>query len=977
MNTLKSIVRRTRRAPRLLSLALVAVAFGTGRVARGDDAAAGAGSPRERVSMDAGWKFHLGDLHFVENIINAGVNEGPAASGYNDSSWRTVNVPHDWAVELPFDPHAAANHGFKPVGPGFPANSIGWYRRSFNLSADDRGKRLWLESDGAYRKSQVFLNGYMLDHHEGGYNGFRCDVTDVARCGGSNGLAVRVDASEDEGWFYEGAGLYRHVWLTKTAPLAVAADGVFVYSTFGDNPPQGPATLHIETTLLNAQDGPATATVSWRVLAPDGTTVATADGSDTVGPWQTKTVAATATVAAPKLWSPESPALYRLVTTVATGGPPADRKETEFGIRTVAFDANNGLLLNGKRYPVRGTCVHQDHAGVGVGVPDALWAFRVARLKEMGSNAIRTSHNEPAEELVQACDRLGMLVMDETRDFASDPHSLALLEQQIRRDRSHPSVFVWSLGNEEPRAKSDGDQAIAITMRRLAHRLDPTRLCTAAVLDWPTGKPYGISAGIDVQGFNYYDQGDTDAFHRGRPDQPSIGTEEGMAQYTRGVYQNGNGYLSAYDAHKPRCRTNTAEESIKFYEARPWIAGMFFWTGFDYRGEPSPFGWPNISSNFGIVDTCGFPKDVFYYFQSCWTDKPVLHLLPHWNWPDKVGQNVDVWCFSNCAAVELSLNGKSLGRKQTTRNSHLQWDVTYAPGTLSADGYDAGGKVVAQTKVQTTGLPAGFTLTPDRATIRADGQDCSVVTVAVTDDQGRVVPTANTLIHFALSGPGRILGVGNGDATCHEPDVYFSTPGGRTVALDDWRMAKVPDLKDRPEVAAAFDDGQWQRVSVRGDGGPLGPGDKAVFRARVRLTDADLAADRADLTIGMIDDEGWVYVNGRPVGESHDWRNSPTFDVRKFLRAGDNTVAVAVNNVDGTGGVNKGVSLKLQTPAIPPPWQRSAFNGLAEVIVQADARPGDLQLRAEADGLRPGSITVRTLVSSPLSGNGAAETGHH
>ena len=966
MNKIDTPVLMNRRDQFLRLMLLIIVAcWGTSSIGLAADSDAMTASPRERVSLDAGWKFHLGDLQFEENIINAGVNGGPAESGYNDSSWRVVNVPHDWAVELPFDPHAAANHGFKPVGPGFAANSVGWYRRSFSLSAADKGKRLWLEFDGVYRKCQVFLNGYMLDHHEGGYNNFRCDCTDVARYGGPNLVAVRVDASEDEGWFYEGAGIYRHVWLTKTAPLAVAPDGVFVYTTFAGDAAQGPATIHIETTLLNEQDGPAAATVNWRVLAPDGTTVATADGSDTIVPWDNKTVTATATVVTPKLWSPESPAIYRLVTTVATGGQPADEKETEFGIRTIAFDPNNGLLLNGKRYPVRGVCVHQDHAGVGVGVPDALWSFRVARLKEMGCNAIRTSHNEPAEELVRACDRLGMLVMDETRDFASDPHSLSLLEQQIRRDRSHPSVFVWSLGNEEPRAKSDADQAIAITMRRLAHKLDPTRLCTAAVLDWPTGKPYGISAGIDVQGFNYYDQGDTDAFHRGRPDQPSIGTEEGMAQYTRGVYQNTSAYLSAYDVQKPRCRTNTAEDSIKFYEARPWIAGMFFWTGFDYRGEPSPFRWPAINSNFGILDTCGFPKDVFYYFQSVWTDKPMLHLLPHWNWPDKVGQDVDVWCFSNCAAVELFLNGQSLGKKDLSHNGHLQWSVHYAPGTLSAKGYDACAKVIAETKVETTGPAAGFTLTPDRVAIRGDGQDCSVVTVAVTDDQGRVVPTAGNLIHFELSGPGRIIGVGNGDSACHEPDVYFGAPSGRTVAVDDWRMAKVPDLNDRPEVAAAFDDGQWQRVNVRADGGPLGAGDKAIYRARVRLTDADLAADRADLTFGMIDDEGWVYVNGRPVGQSHNWRDTPTFDVRKFLQAGDNTVAVAVNNAEGAGGVNKGVSLKLHLPAVTPHWQRSAFNGLAEVIVQAEDRAGEVRLTADGDGLHTASAVLRTTTDAP------------
>ena len=739
--------------------------------------------------MDAGWKFHLGALDFKENIINAGINGGPAGPKFNDTDWRTVNLPHDWAVELPFDQTAARNHGYKPVGPGFASNNIGWYRRSFALSEADKGKRLWLKFDGAYRMCRVFLNGYMLTHHEGGYNSFRCDITDVANYRGNNVLAVDVDASENEGWYYEGAGIYRHVWLVKTAPLAIAPDGVFVYSQFPNNVPGASAQLHIETTLLNSQDEPVNAKVIWRVLSPDGRQVAGTESPETAGAWETKKLSAMATVSSPILWSPESPKLYKLVTTIESGGKTADQRETEFGIRTMAFDGMNGFLLNGKRYAVRGTCDHQDHAGVGVGVPDALWYFRVSKLKEMGCNAIRTSHNEPAEELVEACDHLGMLVMDETRNFASDPHSLANLEQQIVRDRNHPSVFIWSLANEEPLHQSDADEAIAFTMRRLAHKLDPTRLCTAAVLGWPTGKPYGISAGIDVQGFNYYHQGDTDGFHKNHPEKPSISTEEGMAQYSRGIYENTNAYLSAYDVTKPRCRDNTAEKSMKYYEARPWIAGMFFWTGFDYRGEPSPFEWPTISSNFGIVDTCGFPKDVFYYFQSSWTDKPMLHLLPHWNWPDKTGQDIAVWCFSNCKEVELFLNGQSLGKKQMPQNSHLQWSVKYEPGTLSAKGYDAGGNPVAETKVETTSAPASIKLTPDRATINGDGEDCSVVAVAVADTEGRTVPTANNLIHFKLSGPGRIIGVGNGDSACHEPDVYLGKPGVEEPPADWQRSA--------------------------------------------------------------------------------------------------------------------------------------------------------------------------------------------
>ena len=925
-------------------------------------------SLRQRLSLDHGWKFRMGDdLNFEENIINAGVNRGPAGINFNDDGWRSINIPHDWAVELAFDKKADPSHGSKPIGPGFSSNSIAWYRHSFTLSETDKGKRLWLQFDGVYRKCQVFLNGYKLTHHEGGYNGFDCDITDVADYNGKNVLAVRVDASESEGWFYEGAGIYRHVWLVKTAPLAVAHNGIFVYSTFSNNLPQGAATIHIETKLFNSQNLPAGAKVNWQVFGPNGKFLSETNGQETLNKWDTKEIKATAKVLEPALWSPESPKLYKLVTTIESGGKVVDYKETEFGIRTMAFDPNQGFLLNGKRYEIRGTCNHQDHAGVGVAVPNALWYFRVRKLKEMGSNAIRTSHNEPAEELVEACDRLGMLIMDETRYFGSDPQSLSHLEQQVCRDRNHPSVFIWSLANEEPLHQSAQDQAITFTMRRLVQKLDPTRLCTAAVYDWPTGKPYGISAGIDVQGFNYFDQGETDIFHKNNPQKPSIGTEEGMAQYTRGIYKNSDTYLSAYDIQKPDCR-HTAEASIKYYAARPWIGGMFFWTGFDYRGEPAPFGWPNICSDFGIMDVCGFPKDVFYYLKSCWTDKPILHLLPHWNWPGKEGQDIDVWAYSNCTEVELFLNGQSLGKKETPKNSHLQWTVKYEPGTLVAKGY-TDGKIVAEEKVETTGTPARIMLKPDRISIQAGGDDLSIITVAVTDENDRVVPDAANGIDFELLGPGKIIGVGNGDPISHEPDVLIDTPATKIVPLDSWRMQIVSSVKDLREVSTNFDDGQWQKVDTRRESGSLQAGTQAVFRTHFTIQPEDVDAERHTINFGMIDDDGWVYVNGKLVGEAHDWRSNQLFEIGKFFNPGENTIAVVVKNESGPGGISKGVTMELTKKHHPVNWRRSVFNGLAQVIVQSDKTAGEIRLRARANGLREENIIIRATAEQALSLN--------
>jgi beta-galactosidase len=718
--------------------------------------------------MDFGWKFHLGDDWGTgERLDKAGQSTGPASPAFDDLSWRSLNLPHDWAVELPFDPKADSDHGFKPVGPGFASNSVGWYRRTFTLPDEDKDKRLWLDFDGAFRDSRVFVNGFLVGHHESGYCSFRYDITDVANCGGTNVVAVRVDASEFEGWFYEGAGIYRHVWLTKTSPLAVAPDGTFVYSQFPNNVPKGPATLQFETQIRNALTNAAEATVQCRVLDPAGLEAAKTEQTATFDALSLRTVLQSTSVATPVLWSPERPRLYKLITTVSTGGKIVDSTETEFGIRTTVFDANKGLLLNGDPYVIKGTCNHQDHAGVGVALPDTLQYFRIARLKAMGDNAIRTSHNQPTAELLEACDRLGMLVMDENRLLGSDSRNLGRLERMIRRDRNHPSIFIWSLANEEPVHTNAVAGRIAATMQELVHHLDTTRLCTYAA---NKGDIFtGVNSVIDVRGWNYHVE-NADGYHQAHPTQPEIGTEQSSALATRGIYANDTnlGYMSAYDENTPRWG-KTAEDWWTFFAARPWLSGGFIWTGFDYRGEPIPYHWPCINSHFGVMDTCGFPKDDFYYYQAWWGQHPVVHLLPHWNWPGKEGQDIDVRCFSNGEEVELLLNGISLGRKPMPKNSHLQWTVKYAPGTLLARGYKLG-QQIAEDKVETTGAPATVNLAPDRASIRADGEDISVITVNILDSQGRLVPVADNLVEFEISGPGAILGVGNGDPSSHEPD---------------------------------------------------------------------------------------------------------------------------------------------------------------------------------------------------------------
>jgi len=958
----------------LLPLRSYAIACGLFALAAIGRVSAADSLPHQRVSLDAGWKFHLGDewpeaLH----LDKSGAASGPAAREFIDAYWRSVDVPHDWAIELPFDPTADTGHGFKALGQAFPHNSIAWYRRHFELPATDSGKRIGLTFDGVFRDATVWVNGWLVRHHESGYSPFREDITDLVNFGGANTISVRVDASKVEGWFYEGAGIYRHVWLDKTAPVAIAPDGIFIYSEFKNNLPQGPATVHVQTTVLNHGREAGATEVSWRIVAPDGRTI------DAAGMRQVSPLAAAsptefsgeARIESPVLWSPETPKLYKLVTTVSTGNQVVDRQENAFGLRTIGFDPATGFLLNGQHYEIHGTCNHQDHAGVGAAVPDALQEFRVSKLKEFGCNAIRTSHNPPTPELLEACDRLGMLVMDESRLMGSDSDNLRKWEELIRRDRNHASVFLWSIANEEFSVQDSPQAAnIARTMQDLAKRLDPTRSATYAA---PEGNVFqGINAVIDVRGWNYHYGPDMDRYHAEHPNQPNIGTEQASVVGTRGIYANdpARGYVSAHDVVWPSW-TTTAESWWSYFSDRPWLSGGFVWTGFDYRGEPTPYAWPCINSHFGILDTCGFPKDVFYYYQSWWTNQPVLHLATHWNWSGREGQEILVEAFSNCAQVELSLNGQSLGRQAMKRNSKLSWQVHYAPGTLSAQGFDAAGKVVAKTQIETTGPAAKILLTPDRTVINANGQDVAIFTVAALDSQGRVVPVAQDHVSFSIAGGGTIIGVGNGDPSCHEPDTFISSVPVRSIAVGPWRwkLTEVPHNRTAlPEYAGSFDDSGWSLVK-RGDDKMTirEPNASAVYRAHVTLTAEDLAGAGVQLRFGGCDEEGWYFVNNQFIGESHDWSAKPAFDLKQCLHVGDNVIAVGVYNGYGQGGLDPDVQLDVVGRPTSVQWSRSLFNGLAQIIVRSARTAGKITLTARAEGLVPATATVETRPGSPAS----------
>jgi beta-galactosidase len=949
-----------------------------------------ADSPREHLSLDANWKFHLGDdWPDALTWVNSGTGSGAASERFNDENWRAVNLPHDWAIELPFDRTADGGHGFKALGPAFPRNSVGWYRRAFTLPKEDEGKRIWLTFDGVFRDATVWVNGWFVSHHEGGYYPFREDITDVVHFGGTNVISVCVDATKFEGWFYEGAGIYRHVWLDKTAPVAIAPDGIFVSSHFKNNVPEGPAQIFVNTELLNETTNQwwpniyrtvtqgqkpswqIDAVLKYEIVTPNGKTNLVKDQMKGLNPahllGREQGTMASFEIKSPVLWSPENPKLYRLITTVSVDGTVVDQEDTTFGIRTVGFDPTNGFLLNGRHYELYGTCNHQDMAGVGAALPDALQSFRVAKLKEFGCNAIRTSHNPPTPELLDACDRLGMLIMDESRLLGGDSLNLRKWDVQIRRDRNHPSVTIWSVANEQF-AVQDTPQAgnAARTMQNYVKQLDPLRPVTYAS---PEGDVFrGINAVIEVRGWNYHIGTNMDKYHAEHPNQPNVGTEQASAVTTRGIYTNDrpHGYVSAYDGAYPGY--TSAETWWSYFAPRPWLSGAFVWTGFDYRGEPSPYSWPCINSHFGILDTCGFPKDSFYYYKSWWTTNTVLHLLPHWNWPDKEGQEIRVDADSNCKQVELFLNGESLGKQTMKPNSHLTWKVKYAPGTLSAKGFDAAGNVIAETKVETTGDATQIQLTPDRKTINADGEDVAVFTVSALDAQGRVVPVAQNKINFSIEGAGKILGVGNGDPSCHEPDTFVPQSPVRNIAVSEWRW-KIAEFSTgrrnqaAPEFAPDFDDSSWSAVKP-GDM-PLKENETAIYRAHVKLAQEDLDNPAIQIHFRTIDDHGWIYVNNQRIGESHDWSARPVFDIKNALRVGDNVIAVGVKNDGGTGGMSPDVNLQVVGKPELLPWSRSLFNGLAQIIVQSTRNAGEFKLTASSDGLKLAAAVVQTQPCTP------------
>lgn len=921
-------------------------------------------SHRQRVNIDNNWRFALGHFYDTEKDFNnrtsyfsyfakAGYGDGAAAPGFDDRAWRVLNLPHDWCVELPFAANGSHSHGYKAMGLNYPQNSVGWYRKNIFIPETDLGSQITIEFDGAFRNSIVWVNGFYCGTAISGYTPFTYNITDYINYGGQNTIAVRCDAFMEEGWYYEGAGIYRHVWLNKTMPLHVAQYGTFVTTTINQNQ----ANIEVRTTVNNNYNKPVTFNITENIIDANGKTIATAITKNLkIGALANNEFYTRHTVNNPVLWSLKNPYLHTLQTIITVNDTIIDSYNTTFGIRTVKFDANKGFFLNNENIKIVGTNLHQDHAGVGMAVPDALYDFRIKKLQEMGNNGIRTSHEPPSPAFLDACDRLGMLVLNENRLMGSNNEHLNLLERFMKRDRNHPSVVLWSLGNEEWAIEGNIKGArIAQTMQNFAQKLDSSRAFTAACSG---GWDNGIGMVTQVMGYNYIVQGNIDQHHAKFPWQAGIGTEESNTVGTRGIYQTNS--ATGHLAPTNRMPENVGTQSgWQFYAERPFLAGLFFWTGFDYRGEPSPYAWPAVNSQFGIVDLCGFPKDIFYYLKAWWGNQPVLHIATHWNWQGLEGKERNVLIYSNCEQVELLFNNKVIDKKDMPVNGHLLFTLPYKPGTLLAKGYN-NGKLALTQKVETTGNASQIQLIPDKQTLAAAKTDVAVITVQTVDKKNRIVPTANNNIIFDIEGPAQIIGVGNGDPSSHAPERFFETIV--TPKIDNLIELPVNNLDTCPQVFGPIDKSNWKPAFKQNIDWNQYIDTLIVVRGTFSIDSLTTDIIVNLFTKSIVHNQS-VYVNGHTIAKNIE-RDAPGQSFRldkNILKQGQNIFAVTGQRFRKTH--------KWDEPNTDPgsvqiiykakPYNRHLFNGFAQVIVQTNGQKGDIKITAKANGLLNGTLVIK------------------
>jgi beta-galactosidase len=767
-------------------------------------------SRRTRDNFDSNWLFHKGDIAFKRAVkaggyggltdVNVKVETNKeAVIAYTDvdkaatfkpDDWKEINLPHDWCVEGTFVNDNSI--GSLPAVSGYLPGGIGFYRKEFEIEETDKGKKISIEFDGVFRNSTVWVNGQLIGNHQSGYTPSNYDLTDVLRYGneGKNVILVKVDATEYEGWWYEGCGIYRHVWLIKTDKLHVDRFGTYV-TTPSVSP--GEAVVDIKTTLKNEYKVSKNVMLISKIANDKGVVLDTKTSTQTIEPFSQTEITQKGTIQEPLRWSPETPTLYKVLTEVSENGNVIDTYETTFGVRTIEIN-RNGLFLNGKLYPVKGTCNHQDFAGIGVALPNKINEYKIKLLKEMGSNGYRCSHHPPTPELLDICDRLGMLVLDENRLLSSSEDGIRDLTTMLYRDRNHPSIFMWSMENEEGIQGTVTGKRILETLVETTHKIDPTRPVTAAMNHGRNEG--GYSDMLDVVGYNYGDKGMAYVKdHEKYPQRIEFCTETTSFISTRGEYQNdwGKGFVSNLGLWQPEWGPLPGEDWADIVKY-PYLGGLFVWTGFDYRGEPTPYQWPCVTSHFGFMDICGFPKDGYYAYKAAWTNEPVVHIFPHWNWSGKDGDSIKVHCYTNCDEVELLLNGKSIGKQKAVPYTKLIWPLIYKPGKLEARGYKAG-QVITKDIVETTTTPAQVALSSDVNTLKADGCDVAVIRVAIKDAEGKVVPTANNLVRFSIEGEGRIIGTGNGNPSSHEPD-----KASQRMAFNGYCLVLVQTNKQAGEI---------------------------------------------------------------------------------------------------------------------------------------------------------------------------------
>jgi len=724
---------------------------------------------RQTLSLDKGWLFHSGDISFPKitghNMTylsaKAGTAWGAAAPDFDDSSWARVTLPHDWATEQPVNPNANISQGYKDRG-------IGWYRRSFKVSTEDKGKYFEIQFDAIASNAIIWVNGTVLHRSWCGYTSIYIDVTPYLNYGDKiNVIAVRVDANTQEGWWYEGAGIYRHTWMLVKSPAHIETDGVYA------NPikiSEWEWKIPVETEVFNSSEKTIEIHSQIQINDIHGTIITKSIDNTSLAPLERKTIKSTLFVNKPVLWSIDNPTLYTVSSKIIDKAGNADEEVLKCGFRTIRFDADSGFYLNDKNIKIKGVSNHQDHAGVGVAVPDALWEFRVRKLKEMGANAYRCSHNPPAKEFLDVCDSLGMLVMDENRHFNTSPEYLNQLKWMVKRDRNRPSIILWSVFNEEPMQGTENGYEMVRRMSHAVKELDTTR-CVTAAMNGGFFSEINVAQGVDVVGFNYQ-MDKYDEFHCKNPEMKLTSSEDVSAFIVRGEYKTDK-TENITDSYDSECAPwgATHREGWKAVAERKYLAGCFIWTGFDYRGEPTPFEWPSVSSSFGIMDLCGFPKSAYYIHQAQWIEnKSVLNIIPHWTWPaDSIGKDIKVMVASNADSISLYLNKKFISGQLVDKYEMNFWLVPYEPGTLEAHSF-VNNKLVKKSTVVTTTEPKAIKLTAYRPGLNGDGIDAMPITVEITDQKGRHIPVENSHVSLSIKGPGKIIGVGNGDPRSHEPE---------------------------------------------------------------------------------------------------------------------------------------------------------------------------------------------------------------